>query len=303
MDNLVAAIVVTYNRKTLLAENINALLSQTRADKLDVIIIDNASNDGTYDEIKPLLDSNNNLYYTNTGDNLGGAGGFSYGIKYALQRGKYKYLWIMDDDTIPNYDSLEKLLDAIRGCKGRFGFLSSRVVWTDGSQCKMNRVTLMSKQHDQYIRAKRATFVSLLINVKAVRKCGLPIKEFFIWGDDKEYTDRLSKSFKNYYIPESVVVHKMAENVGSCLKNDKEARIDRYIYAFRNDFYTARRNGIFEILLYFAVIAKTTMDIIFVSPSHKKERLKALYTGMLQGFSFFPMIEYVDELQIKGIEK
>ena len=81
MDNLVAAIVVTYNRKTLLVENINALLSQTRADKLDVIIIDNASNDGTYDEIKPLLDSNNNLYYTNTGDNLGGAGGFSYGIK------------------------------------------------------------------------------------------------------------------------------------------------------------------------------------------------------------------------------
>ena len=41
-----------------------------------------------------------NVKYINTGSNLGGAGGFSFGIKQAVQQ-KYEYLWIMDDDTMP----------------------------------------------------------------------------------------------------------------------------------------------------------------------------------------------------------
>ena len=42
-----AAIVVTYNRKELLKENIEKLLAQSFKSRLDIIIIDNASTDGT----------------------------------------------------------------------------------------------------------------------------------------------------------------------------------------------------------------------------------------------------------------
>jgi len=34
--------------------------------------------------------------------------------------------------------------------------------------------------------------VSVLINKEAIKKSGLPIKEFFIWGNDIEYTNRIS---------------------------------------------------------------------------------------------------------------
>ena len=92
----IAAVVVTYNRKEYLLNNISHLLNQEN-NNLDIIIIDNASTDGTKDAIEEFI-INNQVIYVNTGMNLGGAGGFNYGIKFAYEL-NYDYIWIMDDDT------------------------------------------------------------------------------------------------------------------------------------------------------------------------------------------------------------
>ena len=127
----VAAIVVTYNRKELLRECLQALLAQTIPD-LDILLIDNASTDGTKEYITDIVEENPSIRYMNTGSNLGGAGGFHCGLKKAYERG-YDYMWIMDDDTIPYPDALEQLFVADKRLKGRYGFLSSGVLWADGS--------------------------------------------------------------------------------------------------------------------------------------------------------------------------
>ena len=54
-DKSVAAVVVTYNRKQLLKECIEALLAQ-KAKHLRIFIIDNASTDGTEEYVKGLID-------------------------------------------------------------------------------------------------------------------------------------------------------------------------------------------------------------------------------------------------------
>lgn len=79
----IAAVVVTYNRKELLKKNIEALLKQTYKE-FDIYIIDNASTDGTYEYIKEYIDSNQ-IHYENTNKNLGGAGGFNFGIKKVVE--------------------------------------------------------------------------------------------------------------------------------------------------------------------------------------------------------------------------
>lgn len=68
----VVAVVVTYNRKELLKECIEALLNKS-SKKCDVLVIDNNSNDGTYEYIKKYIDDKK-IIYKNTGENLGGAG-------------------------------------------------------------------------------------------------------------------------------------------------------------------------------------------------------------------------------------
>ena len=104
----ICAIVVTYNRLELLKMTIERLLNQTR--KLDeIIIINNASTDGT----KEFLDGMKDKVTVKTlSKNLGGAGGFSEGIKFAYEKG-HDYFWIMDDDTIAESNSLQVLEEAL----------------------------------------------------------------------------------------------------------------------------------------------------------------------------------------------
>ena len=89
----VVAVVVTYNRKELLKECIEALIKQEYND-CEILIVDNASTDGTKDYINQYI-KENKIIYKNTGSNLGGAGGFNYGMKEACKLG-CDYIWNMD---------------------------------------------------------------------------------------------------------------------------------------------------------------------------------------------------------------
>ena len=80
--NNVLAVVVTYNRKQLLLECIEAL-QKLEETKCDILIVNNASTDDTEETVKAM--ASDTLLYVNTGANLGGAGGFNYGIKYAVE--------------------------------------------------------------------------------------------------------------------------------------------------------------------------------------------------------------------------
>ena len=136
--NKTAALIVTYNRKDLLKECIKAL---TRSEtSCDIIVIDNASTDGTRDALQGFVD-HGVITYHNTGANLGGAGGFNFALKTALKQ-DYDYFWIMDDDCIVQPDSLTQLI-RIAKAHPDFGFLSSRVLWTDGTRCRMNEQKLL----------------------------------------------------------------------------------------------------------------------------------------------------------------
>lgn len=134
MDKIIA-VIVSYNRKKLLKEALEHLLHQQNV-KFDILIIDNASTDGTKEYIVDYLQKDNILYH-NTGANLGGAGGFSLGVKMGVEKG-YDYVWIMDDDTMVTENALDELLKAKEILKGNFGFLCSDVRWIDGSACAMN---------------------------------------------------------------------------------------------------------------------------------------------------------------------
>ena len=75
----IVAVVVTYNRKESLLKCIEALRHQHGA-STDVLVVDNASTDGTAEALASLMESGDVLY-RNTGENLGGAGGFNFGMR------------------------------------------------------------------------------------------------------------------------------------------------------------------------------------------------------------------------------
>ena len=200
----ICAVIVTFNRKELLKESIEAVVNQTVKVK-EIQIIDNHSTDGTISLLNNLKNKYNNLNYISLKKNIGGAGGFNIGINEAVRKNS-DYIWIMDDDTIPNKDALEKLIHN-EIWNENWSFLCSKVLWTDKSICKMNIPNYISdvyQKNNLINKVKTATFVSLLIKSDSVKKVGLPIKEFFIWGDDFEYTLRLSEIVGPGYVLKTV---------------------------------------------------------------------------------------------------
>lgn len=289
----IAAIVVTFNRKELLKENIKCLLEQNN-ENLDILIIDNNSTDGTYEYISDFMDK---IHYYNTGENLGGAGGFSFGIKKAVEE-KYDYLWIMDDDCMPTNNALNAFLEADEKLNGNYGFLSSKVLWKDESICTMNiqRRTLTKNLDDfstNLTEIKMASFVSLFIKTDIVKKYGLPIKEFFIWTDDWEFTRRISKKNKCYFVSESVVVHKSKSNIPADISNDSIERIDRYFYLYRNDVVLYRKEGIKGFFYEIIRLNYHILKVLFKAKNHRFKRVSKIIVGTFKGLFFFPKIEKV----------
>ena len=301
MNNIVA-VIVTYNRIDMLRQCIQHVQAQTVL--CDILIIDNASTDGTEVFVQQLVDTR--IHYYNTGENLGGAGGFNMGMKLAVERG-YDYVWIMDDDCLPQNNALEKLIDANNILDGKYGWLSSKCLWIDGSICAMNvqRDTPYTDIKDfskSMITAEMASFVSLFLKADTIQKYGLPIKDFFIWTDDWEYTRRISRRLPCYVVTDSQVIHAMKTNTVVNIATDSRERLPRYKYFYRNDVYFYRREGIKGCVWILAkdiwhsaqIIAKRN-DIV--------RKLKIVWENAVKGIFFNPKIEYCKQIDNKGLQK
>ena len=165
----IIAVIVTYNRLNLLKRAVAAVLDQTcKPDHL--IIVDNCSSDGTRPWLTQLESSRNDVMICMLDSNQGGAGGFSHGIREAYEAGA-DWIWVMDDDTIPEPDALEMLAncaDDLSKNQGTemVGFLASQVLWTDGTAHRMNVPGVNRYWLDchpccsEHIRIDTATFCS-----------------------------------------------------------------------------------------------------------------------------------------------
>lgn len=298
MGNKIAAVVVTYNRKELLRQCLNKLLGQ-KGVSCDVIVIDNASTDGTAEMIQ-FQYRMPEIVYMNTGANLGGAGGFQFGVKKALLAG-YQYVWLMDDDTLPESDALCELMAADQALGGKWGFLSSAAYWTDGGMCKANRQkkTLFTfvKEEDfkkDFVPVVMGSFVSLLVKSSVIGEVGLPIAEYYIWTDDYEFCGRISDKYKCYAVPKSKVVHAMKNHTKADLARDQISRIGRYRCLFRNDVHCYRRYGIQGWVYIFLKDIYNVINVLFYSKEEKKEKIKVLLEGVREGIHFYPQIEMIN---------
>ena len=294
----IAAVVVTYNRLALLRECVSHLQKQTVS--CDILVVNNHSTDGTAAWLEEMA-AQGQLRFVDTGENLGGAGGFHVGMRRAVEEG-YEAVWIMDDDTLPSPDALAALVEGHEALEGQYGFLSSVALWKDGRECRMNRQKLHRAYYEKMemlprglILCDQATFVSCFFPAASIVKAGLPIREFFIWGDDIEYTRRMTKRLKmpGYLACRSVVTHAMQDNTGSNIATDACARIGRYNYAYRNENYLYRKEGLPGFLFYTAKCGRSVLRILFQAKDHRIRRLAIVIKQYFAGLFFNPPVEYV----------
>lgn len=285
-------VLVTFNRLKLLKECIDSLLNQQEYIS-NIYVINNNSTDGTTEYLASVDEEKVNV--VNLHKNIGGAAGFEYGVNKATSEGQGDYVWIMDDDTIPCEKAAENLLHAGNILNNNFGFLCSNVRWTDGSPTNIAHVSKKwpQKINSGLVRVDAATFVSILIPKENIRKLGLPIGDMEIWGDDTEYTTRMSSYKESYFVVDSLVVHKTSYNLaGDSLKNISADRIKRFKCMYRNLIYVNKQFGtkkdIFKM-----TIGNLLAGIKALTAKNKKIiRFYASVSGTLSGYFFKPHINF-----------
>lgn len=299
----VVAIIVTYNRLPLLKKCVEAVIAQSRKPD-EVIVINNGSTDDTQSWLS------GQAVNSFTQENRGGAGGFATGIKLAYQHGA-DWIWLMDDDTIPNYEALEQLESTLNDHvtdNEKIGFLSSRVYWTDGSLHEMNRtyqlkdpnklakVALSHRTDLQFIQF--GTFVSMLLSAKAVERIGLPIREFFIWTDDIEYSKRIiGNGLAGILVDSSTATHETPINNMSSVFKDDQMHLWKYRYGLRNEMYTKRmHDGKLQFwITWVHRMFIMPIRIAFNRKSHRWAFIKVIWMTSLEALFFKPKIEMVHE--------
>ena len=298
----VNAVIVTCNRRKLLQQSIESLLAQTYPLN-KIVIVNNASTDGTKEYLDSIVDERFVMLHKEV--NEGGAGGFYYGVKEAYEVG-CDFVWIMDDDTIAGEDALEKLMESYDKIADRpIGFMASNVMFKDGKPCFMNICNpdyVWNEFADEgIIRITHCSFVAMLIPSWVVKEVGYPIKEYFIWGDDGEYSTRILRKYEGYLCGKSKVYHYMSENVGVDIWNVEEGRIDRFFYFYRNWMCTHKMRNKDDAKRF----KKETKHLISVirrsNTSNKIKKIKVIKEGIKAGEKFDVTIKYPDMETCKDI--
>lgn len=190
----VAAVVVTYNRWTELEKNLLSLHKQTYP--IDrIYVVDNASTDGTCDHVKRMAEDNEKIVLCRLEKNVGGAGGFAFGLEKACQD-QHDWIWLMDDDGRPeNQDTLEKLMEVAEQ-QDNYAIVNCNVL-CDGSELSFKIGTPYTTLEEQ--RANIAgglipdcacVFNGSLVGREVYQRVGNIRREYFIRGDEVEYLMR-----------------------------------------------------------------------------------------------------------------
>lgn len=295
----IVAVVVTFNRLELLKECLAALKAQTVALQ-EIIVINNCSSDGTTEYLAtyPGIEAHS------LEKNLGGSGGFAEGI-IAATKHRPDWIWLMDDDTIPSPTALEAMLPYT--IPSQVGFINSFVHWKDGCQHLMNIPGPVEGQEPLLSQLfagkscqilKQASFVSLLLRGDIPQLVGLPYREFFIWCDDIEYTQRItSYGLIGVQAQESCVLHATAQNYHGSFKECTGAQAWKLYYGERNESFMRRREK-GHIRFWFSQLNKFRLHRHKIKKRHlpKEEEaqlIRSSMRGLWDGLFFYPKIEYL----------
>ncbi|WP_109124908.1 glycosyltransferase [Dyella sp. C11] len=192
----IAALIVTYNRKSLLVRCLLALTKASRTPDL-ILLVDNASTDGTRDMLREQgwLDRDD-IQLLALPDNSGGAGGFAAGLKHLVANG-VDWIWMMDDDAAPHPDALEELAKIAVDPTHVYGSLAVQETQTSWITTLMHptpRAVHHANEVPERANVQFLPFLGFMIHKDLVQRIGLPDAGYFIAADDIEYCLRAQQA-------------------------------------------------------------------------------------------------------------
>jgi GT2 family glycosyltransferase len=215
----ISVIIPTFNsRKTLIA-CIESILNQTFKPQ-EVIVVDNASTDGTSEKVIELMKSRNSIKLVKNDKNIGVTGGRNKGIREVSK--KYDYLLFFDHDMVADMKMLEKLLEVVEG-DSRIGIATPKiyfwekkdVIWSAGTGIDLNtgktwfRNGVDTGQYNE-VQEVQVAPAALLVKRQVIDKIKGFDDTFYAVFEDTDFCFRAREfGFLTYYVPEAIAYHRI----------------------------------------------------------------------------------------------
>ncbi|RLG11707.1 hypothetical protein DRN69_07450 [Candidatus Pacearchaeota archaeon] len=232
--------------------------------RMEIIIVDNGSTDGSQESIKKKFkEMKNSKWFTlkliENQKNIGAPAAYNRGIKEANP--DYNYIWKLDNDIVVDKDSLIELVKAGES-SSKFGTLNGKIyyynnpniiwsvglklLWFIGACIHIGKNQKDNNRYNSIHFFDHLAGCSVLIKKTMMEKLDKFYEDYFIYYDDIELSLRSTKfGFKNVYVPTAKIWHKIHRSI----KKDNPKFI---YYRTRNSFIFMKRN--FNFLYYIIYI-------------------------------------------------
>ncbi|GHT02024.1 hypothetical protein AGMMS49525_04600 [Bacteroidia bacterium] len=220
MSVRLSVIIVNYNVKLFLEQCLNSVLASSMIADMEVIVVDNASMDGSQDYLPPLFPQ---VRFVFSPENLG----FAKANNLAIKQAQGDYVLLLNPDTLIGRHTLANVCrfmdehpDAgalgvqMHNAAGTFLPESKRgfpTPWV--SLCKLfgfnkrYHLTYLDKEQVHEVDILSGAF--MLLCKEVLRQTGGLDEAFFMYGEDIDLSWRIKQAgYKNYYVPEKILHYK-----------------------------------------------------------------------------------------------
>lgn len=224
----VSIIIVNYNTKTLTKNCIDSIVSQTHGVSYEIILVDNASSDGSVE----VFENDNRINFIKSDKNLGFGKANNLGYRYS----QGKYVFLLNSDTLLLNNSIKLFFDKMEnvdeyvGCMGcllqdtegnrvhsysdfpKVGNLLSYMVWSGFKYIVQGKMNMDDPKrmdiNPSFFPVDFITGADLFIRRTTIEECGLFDPDFFMYFEDPEMEWRYAqKGYKRYIYDAPQIVH------------------------------------------------------------------------------------------------
>nr|WP_321399791.1 glycosyltransferase family 2 protein [uncultured Desulfobacter sp.] len=240
----ITIIILSYNTKILLLNCLESVLDTTKELSVDVVVVDNASSDGSPDAAKRQFP---NVHLIENSRNLG----FAKANNIALRQVTGKYALLLNSDTrltpgaVKNlYDFMEQQADAGVACGqllNEDGSKQNSFAYFPGFGSLLVNESLINTL-SPFRKSKRSTInaplrvescigACILLRMSAVEAAGFLDEAFFFFFEETDLARTMrQKGWFSYMVPQARIYHFQGQSVGHSIKSRQLFYQSRQIY-------------------------------------------------------------------------
>jgi len=207
-------VIVSFNTKKILKSCLNSIFQNKFKGKLEAIVIDNNSLDGSSLMVEKEFKE---VTLIRNKENVG----FAKAVNQGIKKSKGEFVLLLNSDIIVKENSLNLLFDFAKD-KNDLGVLGGRLLNKEGSiqgSCyhlpNLWRTIINSEGFLKYApQSQEPTQVEVVVGAvfliprKIIKEVGLLDERYFIYFEDLDYCRRIKNSgFKVFYLPKAEFIH------------------------------------------------------------------------------------------------